>query len=263
MIEAQRGARSNASNAPSLSNTPDDNVIMHVGARTSSSAVLLRATADVRPATAGPRPTGVHRTNFPLFRMARTAAMPDLLFRRITITGTLDRAATDQTMSGLLRRRAAAGKRRQPVKRPKLLHLIILPVTSGPGDAARRRRGGCSGNGIHLRRNRGKVSGYRASARERFAGDGNVDGCACVRAVATTQTRNAVQSVAGRLNWVAPGLGTAIDLVADKAADAATLTREAQIANERATVTPTFEQAAQRLAELGRLAQDRDCAAKP
>ena len=53
-------------------------------------------------------------------------------------------------------------------------------------------------------------------------------------AVATNQARNAIGSVAGRLNWVAPGLGTAIDLAADKAANAATRAREAQIAGVRA-----------------------------
>ncbi len=82
-------------------------------------------------------------------------------------------------------------------------------------------------------------------------------------AVATNQARNAIGSVAGRLNWVAPGLGTAIDLAADNAADAATRAREAQIAEVRATVTPTFAQAAQRLVELHQLSQDQGCAAKP
>ena len=82
-------------------------------------------------------------------------------------------------------------------------------------------------------------------------------------AVATNQTRNAVQSVAGRLNWVSPGLGTAIDMVADKAADAATRAREEDIAKQRATVTPTFEQAAQRLVELGQLSQDKGCGSRP
>ena len=82
-------------------------------------------------------------------------------------------------------------------------------------------------------------------------------------AVATNQARNAIGSVAGRLNWVAPGLGTAIDLAADKAADAATRARKAQIAGVRATVTPTFAQAAQRLVELHRQSQDQVCAAKP
>lgn len=82
-------------------------------------------------------------------------------------------------------------------------------------------------------------------------------------AVATNQTRNAVQSVAGRLNWVAPGLGTAIDFAADKAADAATRAREADIAKQRSTVTPTFEQAAQRLVELGQLSQDKGCGSRP
>jgi len=148
------------------------------------------------------------------------------------------------------------------VKKSKLLHLTILPVTSalamqpaGAMVAAPEPTSTCAAmadESAAIERQLQSASQAMATSMAAHASE----------AVATTQTRNAVQSVAGRLNWVAPGLGTAIDLAADKVADAATARREAQIAKQRATVTPTFERAAQRLAELGQLLQDRGCAAK-
>ncbi len=79
-------------------------------------------------------------------------------------------------------------------------------------------------------------------------------------AIATGTAHNAVNATSGYLNWVVPGLGTAMNLAADKAADAATKAREGRMAKEKATTTMTFGQASHRLAELDRLSQEMRCA---
>ena len=114
MIEAHRGARSNASSAPNLSNTPDDKAIMHVGARTSSSPVLLSSHSRRSACHSWPSANGSSSGKFPPFprgaesRRCRTCGSDG-----ITIAYIMDWAATGWTMSGLLRRRAVAGKRRK------------------------------------------------------------------------------------------------------------------------------------------------------
>lgn len=80
------------------------------------------------------------------------------------------------------------------------------------------------------------------------------------QAIADNKMHNAIQSQVGKLNWVAPGLGTALDLINKSARDAKTKMRELRMERERVAATLTVEQAVSRMVALSNELILNDCA---
>jgi len=80
------------------------------------------------------------------------------------------------------------------------------------------------------------------------------------QAIADTQTHNAIQSQVGKLNWVVPGLGTALDTINNSVLDVKNKKRELQMNRERAAATLSVEQAVSRMVALQNELILNDCA---
>ena len=79
-------------------------------------------------------------------------------------------------------------------------------------------------------------------------------------AVADTQTHNAISSQVGKLNWIVPGLGTALGKINSMALDAKNKKRQLQMERERAAATLSVEEAVSRMVALSNELILNDCA---
>ena len=79
-------------------------------------------------------------------------------------------------------------------------------------------------------------------------------------AVAENKAYNATQPITGRLNWVAPGLGTALDMINKSLMKASQKRRQLTIERERIAATLTTQQAVSRMLELSNELILNDCA---
>lgn len=80
------------------------------------------------------------------------------------------------------------------------------------------------------------------------------------QAIVDNKVHNAIQSQVGKLNWVVPGLGTALDLINKSVADAKTKKRQLQIERERVAATLSVEQTVSRMSALSNELILNDCA---
>ena len=78
--------------------------------------------------------------------------------------------------------------------------------------------------------------------------------------IADGQARNAFQSQVGKLNWVVPGLGTALDLINKSVFDAKAKKRQLQVDRERVAATLSVEQVVSRINALSNELILNDCA---
>lgn len=80
------------------------------------------------------------------------------------------------------------------------------------------------------------------------------------QAVSDNKVRNAIQSQVGKLNWVVPGLGTALDMINSKVYDLKAKKRELLMERERVAATLSVEEAVTRMVNLSNELILNDCA---